>query len=201
MTLDTHAGLTGMAAMPVEVGAKYIRWGLGLFVFGLVSGFIPLAHYMHGSFEEVHEAFLKNVTLWWGCAFTLAVYVAQVGSLGMIALGLCYVVLARDGAMTAVTSAERMAPALCAGGILAGFLAGVVGYYAVAAVWPNFYYTPVTAGKVTWLGLQAVCIAIYVAGVVCAYRGIKRALPTARRTAAHSWMPTSGASTVARPTT
>ena len=76
-----------------------------------MSGFIPLAHYMHGSFEEVHEAFLKNVTLWWGCAFTLAVDVAQVGSLGMIALGLCYVVLARDGAMTSVTSAERMAPA------------------------------------------------------------------------------------------
>ena len=95
----------------MEVGATYIRWGLGLFVFGLVSGFIPLAHYMHGSFEEVHEAFLKNVTLWWGCAFTLAVYVAQVGSLGMIALGLCYVVLARDGAMTSLTSAERMAPA------------------------------------------------------------------------------------------
>ena len=141
---------------------------------------------MHGSFEEVDEAFLKNVTLWWGCAFTLAVYVAQVGSLGMIAIGLCYVVLARDGAMTSVTSAERMAPALCAGGILAEFLAGVAGYYAVAAVWPNFYYTPITAGKVTWLGLQAVCIAIYVVGVVCAYGGIKRALPTARRTSAHS---------------
>jgi len=184
MTLDTHAGLAGTAATPAEVGAQHIRWGFGLFVFGLVIGFIPLAHYMHGSFEEVHQAFLKNVTLWWGCAFTLAVYVAQVGSLGMIALGLCYVVLARDGAMTAVTSAERMAPALCAGGILAEFLAGVVGYYAVAAVWPNFYYTPVTAGKVTWLGLQAVCIAIYVAGVAYAYGGIKRALPTARGTLA-----------------
>ena len=111
MTADTHAGMTGAVATPAEVGAKYIRWGLGLFVFGLVIGFIPLAHYMHGSFEQVGEAFLKNVTLWWGCAFTLAVYVAQVGSLGMIAIGLCYVVLARDGAMTSVTSAERMAPA------------------------------------------------------------------------------------------
>ena len=98
---------------------------------------------MHGSFERVGEAFLKNVTLWWGCAFTLAVYVAQVGGLGMIAIGLCYVVLARDGAMTSVTSAERMAPVLCAGGIIAEFVAGVAGYYAVAAVWPNFYYTPI----------------------------------------------------------
>ena len=99
-----------------------IRWGLGLFIFGLVVGFIPLAHYMHGSFEPVGEAFLKNVTLWWGCAFTLAVYVAQVGGLAMIVIGLCYVVLARDGAMTSVTAAERMAPALCAGGIIAEFV-------------------------------------------------------------------------------
>ena len=107
---STHMAATGIAVTPVELGAKHIRWGLGLFVFGLVIGFVPLVHYMHGSFEEVHEAFLKNVTLWWGCAFTLAVYVAQVGSLAMIAIGLCYVVFARDGAMTSVTDAERMAP-------------------------------------------------------------------------------------------
>jgi len=27
------------------------------------------------------------------------------------------------------------------------FLAGFASYYAVGAVWPNFYYTPITAGK------------------------------------------------------
>ena len=102
--------------------------------------------------------------------------VSRRASLAMIALGLCYVVLARSDAMTSVTSAERLAPALCAGGIVAEFLAGFGGYYAVAAVWPNFYYTPITAGKVTWLGLQACCISIYVAGVICAYGGIKHAL-------------------------
>ena len=85
------------------------------------------------------------------------------------------VVLARDGAMTSVTDAKRMAPALCAGGILAEFVSGFAGYYAVAAVWPNFYYTPIAAGKITWLGLQGICIAIYVAGVMCAHGGIKRA--------------------------
>ena len=131
---------------------------------------------MHGSFEPVEAAFLKNVTLWWGCAFTLAVYVAQIGSLAMIAIGLCYFVFARDGAMTSVTAAERIAPALCAIGIIAEFVAGVAGYYAVAAVWPNFYYTPITSGKVTWLALQAACIAIYVIGVIWAYSGIRRAL-------------------------
>ena len=175
MTATTHAGISGTLATPTDVGIRYIRWGLGLFVFGLVIGFVPLAHYMHGSFEPVGEAFLKNVTLWWGCAFTLAVYVAQVGSLAMVAIGLCYVVLARDGAMASVTSVERIAPALCAVGILAEFLAGFAGYYAVAAVWPNFYYAPVAHGKVTWLALQAVCIAIYLLGVIYAYGGIRRA--------------------------
>jgi hypothetical protein len=80
--------------------------------------------------------------------------------------------------MTSVTAAERIAPMLCAGGIIAEFVAGVAGYYAVAAVWPNFYYTPVTAGKVTWLALQAVCIASYLIGVIWAYSGIKHAVRT-----------------------
>ena len=65
MTTNTHVGMIRTVATPVEVGVKHIRWGLGLFIFGLVVGYIPLAHYMHGSFEPVGEAFLKNVTLWW----------------------------------------------------------------------------------------------------------------------------------------
>ena len=161
MTTNVQAARMSAVETPIDVGAKHIRWGLGLFIFGLVIGFIPLLHYMHGSFEQVGEAFLKNVTLWWGCAFTLAVYVAQVGGLGMIAIGVCYVVLARDGAITSVTGAERMAPVLCAGGIIAEFVAGVAGYYAVAAVWPNFYYAPIRPVR-SLAGLQAVCIAIYV---------------------------------------
>ena len=80
-------GSTG--ATPIEVGAKFVRWGLGLFVFGLVTGYGPWLHYMHGALEEVHEAFLKNVTLWFGCPWTLPVYVTQLGGLGMIAFGLC----------------------------------------------------------------------------------------------------------------
>ena len=63
-----------------------------------------------------------------------------------------------------------MAPALCVGAPVAEFLDGFAGYDAVAAVWPNFYYTPNPAGKVTWLGLQGVCIAIYVVGVICSVR-------------------------------
>ena len=168
--------MSGTTATPVELGAKHIRWGLRMFVFGLVFGFIPLGHYMIGSRELVGEEFLRRVTLWWGCAFAVAVEVVQIGGLAMIALGLCYVIVARGGATSSITSGERMAPTLCVTGLLAEVVASVVGYYAVNSVYPNFYYGPVDAGKKIWLTMQIVCIAIYVAGVVLASGGIKRAL-------------------------
>jgi hypothetical protein len=146
-----------------------------LFIFGLVTGYGPWLHYMHGSLEEVHEAFLKNVTLWFGCAWTLPVYVTQLGGLSMVVIGLCYLALGRDGAMGSISGAERSGPALCAVGIITEFVFGFPLYFAVNAVWPNFYYTPIQAGKWTWLGTQGVCILIYVIGVICAYGGIKRA--------------------------
>ena len=158
----------------MDVGTKYVRWGLGLFIFGLVIGYGPWLHYMHGALEEVQPAFLKNVTLWFGCPWTLPTYVAQLGGLAMAVFGLCYVVLGRDGAITPVTDGERVAPTLCAVGILAEFVLGYPGYFVVNAVWPNFYFTPIAAGKWTWLGVQGVCIGIYVVGVMCSYSGIKR---------------------------
>ena len=171
----THMDRIAMEGTPIEIGTKLVRWGLGLFVFGLVSGYGPWLHYMHGALEEVHEAFLKNVTLWFGCPWTLPVYVTQLGGLGMVVIGLCYLVFARDGAMASVTVAERAAPVLCAMGIITEFVFGFPLYFAVNAVWPNFYYTPIAAGKWTWLGAQGVCIAVYVVGAMWAYGGIKRA--------------------------
>ena len=129
---------------------------------------------MHGAMEEVQPAFLKNVTLWFGCPWTLAVYVAQVGGIGMGVIGLSYVALAREGAMTSLTAAERVAPTVCAFGILAEFLFGYPGYFAVNVVWPSFYYAPIDTGKWTWLGIQGACILIYLIGVMCACGGIRR---------------------------
>jgi hypothetical protein len=164
------------ATAPAEVGSKYIRWGFALFIFGLLIGYGPWLHYMHGALEEVQPRFLQNVTLWFGCPWTLPTYVAQLGGLAMMVIGLCYVVLAREGAMTSVTGAERAGPTLCAVAIVAEFLLGYAGYFAVNAVWPNFYFTPIDAGKWTWLGMQGVCITIYVIGVICGYTGINRAV-------------------------
>jgi hypothetical protein len=70
---------------------------VGLFLFGLVIGFGPWLHYMHGAMDEIQPGFLKNVTLWFGCPWTLPTYVAQLGGLGMVAIGLCYLVYGLTG--------------------------------------------------------------------------------------------------------
>src|SRR5215469_10115449 len=85
------------AAENARLGAGFIRWGTGLFIFGLLIGYGPLLHYMHGALEEVGPAFLHNVTLWFGCPWTLSVYMVQIGGLGMIAVGVSLLALARDG--------------------------------------------------------------------------------------------------------
>jgi hypothetical protein len=46
---------------------------------------------MHGVLEEVGPAFLKNVTLWFGCPWTLPTYMDQLGGIGMIAVGVSLV--------------------------------------------------------------------------------------------------------------
>ncbi|MCK5362305.1 MAG: hypothetical protein KAR22_05030, partial [Gammaproteobacteria bacterium] len=54
--------------MPAELGSKFIRWGLGLFILGFIVGFIPILHYIQGAVAgDVGPAFLMNMTLWWGC--------------------------------------------------------------------------------------------------------------------------------------
>ena len=62
---------------------------------------------------------------------------------------------------------------VCATGIVSEFVFGFPLYFAVNAVWPDFYFTPIHAGKWTWLGVQGFCILIYVIGVMSAYGGIK----------------------------
>jgi hypothetical protein len=131
---------------------------------------------MHGAVEgDVGPLFLKNVTLWFGCPWTLATYALQVGGLGMIAIGVSLITFARDGRVSALGSRERGSLGLCIFGLIAEFATGYVGYFVVAHFWPNFYFTPIQTGKNVWLVLQGVSIAFYLAGVIFASSAIRRA--------------------------
>jgi len=160
--------------MPAELGVKFVRWGLVQFLAGFIVGFVPILHYFHGAVAgDVGPVFLKNMTLWWGCPAVLVEYVLKTGGLGMVAFGLCYVIFSRSGAAAPVSGGERVAPALCHGGLILSLVYAAVGYVVCNLIWPNFYFQPVQMGKNVWLAGQAIGIAIYVTGIAFAFGGIR----------------------------
>jgi hypothetical protein len=166
-------GRTG--ATHAELALKHIRLGLALFIAGFLTGYVPILHYMHGGSIEgsVGPDFLRNITLWWGCPAVLPELVLKTGGLGMVAIGLCYAVLAPRGGAP-ISSGERLAPALCAFGLVAELLTAGVGYVLCNHFWPNFYYAAVPAGKNVWLAAQGISITFYVVGIFCSFAGVRR---------------------------
>jgi hypothetical protein len=176
MAMSGDAAVRGDAVTTSELGWGFIQWGLGLFIIGFLTGFIPILHYIPGAVAgDVGPAFLKNVTLWWGCPAVLAELTLKTGGLGMVAVGLCYQAAARQGASPALSSHERIAPTLCAYGLIAELVSAGVGYAAFNAIWPNFYFEPVQAGKNLWLVLQGLSILVFVVGLFYAVAGVRRA--------------------------
>lgn len=164
------------AVTPTALSWKFIHWGLGLFITGSVTGFIPIAHYIHGALAgDVGPVFLKNMTLWWGCPAILAELTLKTGGLGMIAIGLCYLAIVRQGPSPDISRHERIAPTLCAYGLIAELVTAGVGYAVLNYFWPNFFFEPVQAGKNIWLVAQGLSIAVYVVGTCYAFAGIRRA--------------------------
>jgi hypothetical protein len=160
--------------MPADLGSKFVRWGLVQFLLGFIVGFVPILHYFHGAVAgDVGPVFLKNMTLWWGCPAVLVEYAIKTGGLGMVAIGLCYVVFSRSGANAPVSRGERVAPALCHAGLIFALVYAAVGYVVCNLIWPNFYFQPVQMGKNVWLAGQAIGIAIYVTGIAFAFGGIR----------------------------
>ena len=161
---------------PYRIGLEIHSLGPRLFITGFVVGFIPILHYMIGAQEgDVGPVFLKNITLWWGCPAVLAEMTLKIGSLGMLAIGLCYLAAARQGASSSISGHERVAPTLCAYGLIAELVAAGVGFYVGNMIWPNFYFEPVQAGKNMWLAVQGLSILVYFVGVCYAVAGVRRA--------------------------
>jgi uncharacterized membrane protein YoaK (UPF0700 family) len=175
MNSATETIAVGVDVTSAELGSKFTRWGLGLFVLGFALGFIPILHYMHGAVAgDVGPAFLKNMTLWWGCPAVLMEYTLKTGGLGMVAIGLCYLVLPRVRAEVPVSASERLTPGLCLAGLVGATVYMAVGYVICNLIWPNFYFQHVEIGKDVWLAGQLIGIAIYFYGIVIAFNRIRR---------------------------
>lgn len=156
----------------MNVGARFAKWGLGFFVFGVFLTFGVIGHYCVGASADAGELFRRNVTLWWACPWTLSVAVVQGGGLGMVALGLTLLVARRETDDTE----GALALTLCSLGLLGVFAIGYPGYFVFNSIWPNFYYVPDITGKNVWLLGQAFFFAIYFVGIVLAFNTVRRAL-------------------------
>lgn len=155
----------------MKTGAKFAKWGLAFFVFGLFLTFGVIGHYCVGASADVGELFRRNVTLWWACPWTLSVAVVQGGGLGMVALGVTLL-----STRSKATDDGSFALWLCAVGLFGVFAVGYPGYFVFNSVWPNFYYVPDIAGKNAWLLSQAFFFAIYFTGMVLGFNTARRAL-------------------------
>jgi len=162
----------------MAAGARFAKWGLGLFVFGVFMTFGIIAHYCIGARWPTGELFMQNITLWWACPWTLSVAAVQAGGLGMVALGLTRMVATRVSPNDPAGGESSAALHLCIVGLLGVFAVGYPGYFVLDAVWPSFYYSPVPVGKNAWLLTQAVFIAAYFAGAVMMFNQVRRALNT-----------------------
>jgi hypothetical protein len=90
---------------PTDLGKRFIRWGLNLYLTGFISGLVPVLHYMHGAVAgDIGDHFMKNMTLWWGCPAVLMELTLKTGGLGMLVVGLCYIVLSQGSGTKSVSN-------------------------------------------------------------------------------------------------
>lgn len=165
----------------MQLGARFAKWGLGLFIFGVFLTFGIVAHYCVGARWPTGELFMQNITLWWACPWTLSVAAVQAGGLGMVALGLTSMVASSAG--SAADAEGSGALWLCVIGLLGVFAVGYPGYFLFDAIWPGYYYSPVAVGKNAWLLGQALFIAIFFAGAIVMFNTVRHVLETIAETA------------------
>jgi len=158
----------------MAMGARFAKWGLGLFIFGVFLTFGIIGHYCAGARWPTGEVFMPNISLWWACPWTLSVAAVQAGGLGMVALGLTSMLAVRAAPHGGTENPTALW--LCIAGLLGVFAVGYPGYFVFDAIWPSFYYSPVVAGKNAWLLWQAFFIAVYFAGTIPAFSTVRRAL-------------------------
>jgi hypothetical protein len=163
-----------MARKPTRInevtllGVAFLRWGLGLFIFGLVVGYIPLVHYLHGALVEMGQGPLPNAALW--LAIPNAI---QIGGLGMAVIGAVFGLLPAN--KLEAESRDYTALWLCVTGLSAIFMTGYVGYFVLNLIWRSYYNRPPSPGEenvvLIGVGLSA---ALYLIGALIAYLSILR---------------------------
>jgi hypothetical protein len=111
----------------------------------------------------------------WGCPAVLAEMTVKIGSLGMLAIGLCYLAAVRQGASPSISGHERIAVALCAYGLIAEIVTGILGYFIGKQDLAELLLRPGAGWKEHWLAVQGLSILVYFVGVCYSVAGVRRA--------------------------
>ena len=135
---------------------KFVRWGLGLTVLGLVTGYVPLGHYlMMGAIPSCPAAPIHGHT-------------ALLSFVGVTMFGLTYQVLPSwiDGARLPL-SLVRTHFWLSVAGVLGVCINGTIVYELITHLQPRFYYIGVSGqlARNLWFGIDGLFLTMY--GVGC----------------------------------
>jgi len=98
----------------------------------------------------------------------------------MVAFGATYLVVGKLASASDSRSASSLDLWLCVAGLVGMFCCGYAGYFVVDAVWPEFYYKPVQAGKNAWLLAQLACVISYLVGAVLVRSRVKTMIRSVR---------------------
>ncbi|MCI0415747.1 hypothetical protein L0222_23480 [bacterium] len=136
-----------------NLALRFIRWGIALMLLGLLTGYGPLAHYLHGGVE---------VACPWA---PIHGHVGLLGWIGMTLFGLVYQALPRwaNGKSPSV----RLAKAhlyVCVTAVLGVMVNGLVGYRILDRISPSFYYIPDQKILSLWLSIDGLFLTLYGAG-------------------------------------
>ena len=136
-----------------NLSLRFIRWSVGLLLLGLLTGYGPLAHYLHGGVE---------VACPWAPVHG---HVALLGWVGMTLFGLVYQALPRwaNGKSPALQLAKAHFY-LCVTAVLGVLLNGIFGYQVLSLISPRFYYIPDKSVLNLWLSIDGLFLSLYALG-------------------------------------
>ena len=138
-----------------NLALRFIRWSTGLLLLGLLTGYGPLGHYLHGGVE---------VACPWAPVHG---HVGLLGWIGMTLFGLVYQAIPRWA--NGRSPSLRLAKAhfyMCVTAVLGVLVNGIIGYRVLDLISPSFYYVPNKQVLNLWLSIDGVFLSLYGLGCV-----------------------------------
>lgn len=136
-----------------RISLQFVKWGTGLLVLGLLTGYGPLEHYLHGG--------VKVACPW----APVHGHVVLLGWIGFTIFGLVYRALPDWG--TVSPRAAKLATGhlwLSVVAVLGIYANGIFGYRLLNRTAPGFYYKPETETLNLWLSIDGCFLTLFAVG-------------------------------------